>query len=1005
MLTSGEPYVGARPFTQTEEEFFFGRDEEANDLCALIAVNSIIVLHAQSGAGKSSLLAARVLPMLQKDGYVCLGTARVSISGDAESVRGGDTYTRSMLRSLGQSSDASISLREFISEKIAAVLKAGKSSEKRFVLVIDQFEELFTSKPARWQERGPFLAELAEAARENLRLSIVLSLREEFLASLDPLYRMCAGLATGRYQLKKLDIEAATKAITLPAQRMNVGYEPEALDLLLRRLFRLPWDAPDSDSLAEYAEPVQLQVVCQSIWASKNGAVIDVATVREFGQVERALGRYYERAVATVASLTGVSESEIRGWIERNLITPVRTRGLVRREKSQTKGLENEVLDKLVSEYLLQEEQRGKDTWCELAHDRLCVPILESNARWQQTQGLTETWKELSTQAQIWNEGRHDRRLLRGARLRAAREFLKRPEIIGFGIPDQISEYVNRSESAAFDRRARAIIASVLTAVAVGVGSVAWDRRVENERMLRNKDAELRAYEEIAADLGKYDDRRPLALTYALRAAFESRDAGQQQKNATAASLRAALRQYGHSVRLRPLRDEPADVRFDEQDGLAAVVLQNLAGMSVWDLRSGTKLLETDADVYKAQFSADSQKIAIATRVRDSSDKGSFSGENAGPFRLRVTVHDIYRRAPSRDLPQLSCSISKPEFEAHIACFAISRDFLWGAVRKGDAAVEVVNLSNSSESRKTYPPLGHRSERHVRGLNWARDAPVLLVTADLRTSGRHRADVTAFDILGKVPPRTLTRKASVPIGDNGFGYSDSGPRLWSGVSPNGRTFFIATSVASPGDRLLVECFSVANGARLANQQIEVGVGATPLFGWSRDSNTFVVVTGELKAWVWHPGENWREVATPPFGTLLWYAMNEMGEIGGLGCADSAANRITLPPQSCRHYFAMTWRYDAPTPATKSLAEFQYGPAVWASNSFGRYATGGGSVPEAYVKIYQADDSGVHSPEDDKQAGLSELIREGCIRLRNSPELVQMSELGGRCSGDSHAGSR
>ena len=64
MTTGSNPYVGPRPFEQIESRFFFGRDDETKILSGLVVAHQLSLFYAQSGAGKSSLLRAGLLPRL-----------------------------------------------------------------------------------------------------------------------------------------------------------------------------------------------------------------------------------------------------------------------------------------------------------------------------------------------------------------------------------------------------------------------------------------------------------------------------------------------------------------------------------------------------------------------------------------------------------------------------------------------------------------------------------------------------------------------------------------------------------------------------------------------------------------------------------------------------------------------------------------------------------------------------------------------------------------------------
>ena len=57
------PYVGARAFRRNNQ--LFGRDREARDLESLFVAERIVLLHAPSGAGKTSLIQAKLMPSLE----------------------------------------------------------------------------------------------------------------------------------------------------------------------------------------------------------------------------------------------------------------------------------------------------------------------------------------------------------------------------------------------------------------------------------------------------------------------------------------------------------------------------------------------------------------------------------------------------------------------------------------------------------------------------------------------------------------------------------------------------------------------------------------------------------------------------------------------------------------------------------------------------------------------------------------------------------------------------
>ena len=60
------PYVGPRAFDEADQAIFFGRDDESRQLAALVIAHRAVLLYAQSGAGKTSLLQASLVPALKR---------------------------------------------------------------------------------------------------------------------------------------------------------------------------------------------------------------------------------------------------------------------------------------------------------------------------------------------------------------------------------------------------------------------------------------------------------------------------------------------------------------------------------------------------------------------------------------------------------------------------------------------------------------------------------------------------------------------------------------------------------------------------------------------------------------------------------------------------------------------------------------------------------------------------------------------------------------------------
>ena len=77
-MADTNPYVGPVPYQRKDSDLFFGRDQEAELLLSLLISERVVLFYAQSGAGKSSLLNARIIPEMEKREYELLPLIRFS---------------------------------------------------------------------------------------------------------------------------------------------------------------------------------------------------------------------------------------------------------------------------------------------------------------------------------------------------------------------------------------------------------------------------------------------------------------------------------------------------------------------------------------------------------------------------------------------------------------------------------------------------------------------------------------------------------------------------------------------------------------------------------------------------------------------------------------------------------------------------------------------------------------------------------------------------------------
>jgi hypothetical protein len=467
---SDSPFVGPRPFEKEDSDRFFGRTRETEELLSLIIAHRAVLVYAQSGAGKSSLLRAGVIKRLEEQQYQVLRSARVHglLPNDVppESVQNIFVYHALQYWAEKLPGDQSIknhaqtTLSEFL-KPLVVTPTADDDSSPPLILIFDQFEEFFTTNQARWQERRPFFDQLAQALQDLPTMKVVFVMREEYIAQLEPFAELLPEKLRPRMHLERLRGNSARNAVVKPFQKWGLSFDPNAADELMAELSEIRVAEGDKfrETRGEFVEPVQLQVVCQSLWENlpvewKNGPdpssdgtrLITAEYIERFGDVDNALARYYDRSVerATAASDGRIGEGELRRWFETALITPTGTRGLAFRGAPggvwRIPGL---ALKELEEAHVIRREDRSGTITHELTHDRFIEPIQKSNRKW--LAGYQDA-ERIRTKLEEFAKRQSDEPLDE-VELREAEEYLNSPAAKLLGASPEARQLVRRSRN------------------------------------------------------------------------------------------------------------------------------------------------------------------------------------------------------------------------------------------------------------------------------------------------------------------------------------------------------------------------------------------------------------------------------------------------------------------------------------------------------------------------------------------------------------------------------
>lgn len=422
------PYVGPRPLRQYDG--LFGRDREAQALTDLLIAERVVLLHAPSGAGKTSLIQAGVIKRLKSEGFRVSGPLRLNgVRPDDASI--GNRYLWSAVDGLlGNGHAAGAKDATSLDEGLATVEQGFDDDDH--VIILDQFEEILTLEPANWGSQEEFFKALGHALDRPNRWAL-LSMREDYMGGLARYVGLLPTRLDVRFRLDFLEHDAARLAMREPAASRGVTFTEEAIELLISDLSAIRVQDPvegQKVATGPYVEPVQLQVVCETLWRRLERKLdddfhsIDVQDIRDLGDLDRALGSFYAEVVGDVAHTTGASERTLREWFGSQLITESDFRSQTSIGPADPGIDSKEVLRALEDRYLIRSDERNATRWYELSHDRLVYPVQANNAAWRARNA--STWELRAYDWQRSNQS--DRHLLRGDEIRLARQWMSEHE-------------------------------------------------------------------------------------------------------------------------------------------------------------------------------------------------------------------------------------------------------------------------------------------------------------------------------------------------------------------------------------------------------------------------------------------------------------------------------------------------------------------------------------------------------------------------------------------------
>jgi len=388
------PYPGLASFTEEDAEYFFGREAEVEVMWrTLEGPARLLAIAGPSGAGKTSFLRAGLVPNAPP-GWATVrctpGNAPISaLAGALASEAAGDA-------------DAVKLLLRFHEPEVAIDLVAGwRRGHDHALLIVDQFEELFTLNPPEDQRQ---VADLLSRLVLEADIVVLLSMRDDFLYRChqnEPLRPALADLT----MLGPPEGAALRRALVQPATKC--GYRFENDDLVDEML---------SEVEGERGALPLLAFAISRLWEKRDRekGLLTRQAYRDIGGVGGALARHAELTVDRI----GTDRIPVVRELFRNLVTAEGTRAV--REWDELLSIfsdshsesPEEVLRQLIDARLLTSYEVRADNEeparsVEVVHESLLTswPRL---VRWQtQDADAAQLRDQLRQAARTWDE--HDR--------------------------------------------------------------------------------------------------------------------------------------------------------------------------------------------------------------------------------------------------------------------------------------------------------------------------------------------------------------------------------------------------------------------------------------------------------------------------------------------------------------------------------------------------------------------------------------------------------------------
>jgi hypothetical protein len=337
------PYPGLEPYSEDRADLFFGRDREREIIVANLSTSRLTLLYGASGVGKSSLLRAGVAHTLRRSAHE-QGEDGVPPHVVVLFAAWAGDPTAGLADAIRLAVNEAVGAQIPANRSIVGTLESCADSYPGEVLVIaDQFDEFFVYHPNEHAD-APFGVELGRAvARRDLRVNVLVAIREDAVAKLDLFKGRIPGLFESRLRIDHLTRDGGEAAIRKPLEWWNrhhafdgdgVTIEDELVAAVLEQVqvgkVTLGQAGVGESKGAETVADLRvqapfLQLVMTRLWDAEidsGSRTLRRATLTGLGEAGRIIETHLYEALNDFSEL----EQDIAARVLRHLVTPSGTK-------------------------------------------------------------------------------------------------------------------------------------------------------------------------------------------------------------------------------------------------------------------------------------------------------------------------------------------------------------------------------------------------------------------------------------------------------------------------------------------------------------------------------------------------------------------------------------------------------------------------------------------------------------------------------------------------------